>query len=89
VIQYGFISLFVVAFPLAPLVALLSNTLEIRLDAFKSLTQMRRTVPKRAKDIGIWLPILDTLSKLGIVTSGCLIAFTSDLVPRRVFSLQR
>jgi hypothetical protein len=50
---------------------------------------MRRTVPKRAKDIGIWLPILDTLSKLGIVTSGCLIAFTSDLVPRRVFSLQR
>ena len=32
-IQYGFITLFVAAFPLAPLFALLNNIMEIRLDA--------------------------------------------------------
>ncbi len=34
-IQYGFITLFVTAFPLAPLFALLNNIFEIRLDANK------------------------------------------------------
>ena len=34
-IQYGFITLFVAAFPLAPLFALINNILEIRLDATK------------------------------------------------------
>lgn len=35
VIQYGFINLFVVAFPLAPLMALLNNMLEVHVDAVK------------------------------------------------------
>jgi hypothetical protein len=35
VIQYGFINLFVVAFPLAPLMALLNNVLEVHVDAVK------------------------------------------------------
>ena len=34
-IQYGFITLFVSAFPLAPLCALINNLFEIRLDARK------------------------------------------------------
>ena len=38
VIQYGFITLFVAAFPLAPLFALINNIIEIRLDAYKMVT---------------------------------------------------
>ena len=34
VIQYGFITLFVAAFPLAPLLALINNVFEIRLGNF-------------------------------------------------------
>ena len=34
-VQYGFITLFVAAFPLAPLFALINNIFEIRLDANK------------------------------------------------------
>ena len=52
VIQYGFITLFVVAFPLGPLFAFLNNIIEIRIDAFKFLTQFRRPLPKKAQDIG-------------------------------------
>jgi len=35
VIQYGFITLFVVAFPLTPLFALVNNILEVHVDSFK------------------------------------------------------
>lgn len=88
VIQYGFISMFIVAFPLGPLLALLSNLIEIRLDAFKCLKLFRRPLTSRAKDIGIWIPILSNLSKIGIIVSGSIIAFTSDFIPRMVYSSQ-
>lgn len=52
VIQFGFVSLFVASFPLAPLFALLNNVIEIRLDAKKFVTELRRPVAVRAKDIG-------------------------------------
>lgn len=41
-IQYGFLCMFVAAMPLAPLFALFNNVIEIRLDAWKHLTQMKR-----------------------------------------------
>lgn len=41
VIQYGFITIFVCAFPLAPFFALCNNVLELRLDAKKILIQHR------------------------------------------------
>ncbi|KAG9339080.1 hypothetical protein JZ751_024109 [Albula glossodonta] len=42
IIQFGFVSLFVASFPLAPLFALLNNIIEIRLDAKKFVTELRR-----------------------------------------------
>lgn len=35
VIQFGYVTLFVVAFPLAPALAFLSNYVEMRVDALK------------------------------------------------------
>ena len=52
VIQYGFVTIFVAAFPLAPLFALLNNIIEIRLDAYKFVTQWKRPLALRAQDIG-------------------------------------
>lgn len=52
VIQYGFTTIFVAAFPLAPLLALFSNLVEIRLDAIKMVRLRQRLVPRKAKDIG-------------------------------------
>ncbi|XP_040894860.1 anoctamin-1-like isoform X3 [Toxotes jaculatrix] len=51
IIQFGFVTLFVASFPLAPLFALLNNIIEIRLDAKKFVTELRRPVAARAKDI--------------------------------------
>ena len=52
VIQYGFITMFCVSFPLGPLFSYLNNLIEIRIDAFKVLTQYKRPLPKKAENIG-------------------------------------
>ena len=45
-------TVFVAAFPLAPLFALLNNWVEIRLDAHKYVSVLRRPLSERAQDIG-------------------------------------
>lgn len=69
IIQYGFVTLFVVAFPLAPIFALLNNLLEMRLDAKKFLKYYRRPIPMRAKDIGIWYHIMLIIGRISVVSS--------------------
>lgn len=53
VIQFGFVTLFVASFPLAPVFALLNNVIEVRLDAKKFVTELRRPDAVRTKDIGM------------------------------------
>ncbi|VDM23515.1 unnamed protein product [Toxocara canis] len=69
VIQFGFVTLFVSAFPLAPLFALINNLLEARLDAYKFVVATRRPLPERAKDPGVWLSIMDLISKAAVLTN--------------------
>ncbi|KAJ1361354.1 hypothetical protein KIN20_020575 [Parelaphostrongylus tenuis] len=87
VLQFGFVTLFVSAFPLAPLFALINNILEMRLDAYKFLVTTQKPVPAQAKNIGIWLGILDVLSKFSVIINALVIAFTSDFVPKTMYYL--
>ncbi|EEC18596.1 conserved hypothetical protein, partial [Ixodes scapularis] len=85
VLQFGFITIFVAAFPLAPLFALLNNWVEIRLDAQKFVCETRRSVPERAQNIGIWFSILELLSRIAVISNAFLIAFTSDFLTRTMY----
>uniref|UniRef100_A0A673AFR2 Anoctamin n=1 Tax=Sphaeramia orbicularis TaxID=375764 RepID=A0A673AFR2_9TELE len=85
IIQYGFVSLFVASFPLAPAFALLNNVIEIRLDAGKFVTEIRRPDAVRCKGIGIWYNILCGISKFSVITNAFVISFTSEFVPRMVY----
>uniref|UniRef100_A0A8C5HD49 Anoctamin n=1 Tax=Gouania willdenowi TaxID=441366 RepID=A0A8C5HD49_GOUWI len=85
IIQFGFVSLFVASFPLAPVFALLNNVIEIRLDAKKFVTELRRPVAIRAKDIGIWYNILSGMGKFSVIINAFVISFTSDFIPRLVY----
>lgn len=69
VLQFGFITIFVAAFPLAPLFALLNNWVEIRLDAQKFVCETRRAVSERAQNIGIWFTILDFMAHLAVISN--------------------
>ncbi|XP_051535730.1 anoctamin-7 [Myxocyprinus asiaticus] len=82
VLQFGFITIFVAACPLAPVFALINNWVEVRLDAQKFVCEYRRPVVERAQEIGIWLIILQFISYLAVISNAFLIAFTSDFLPR-------
>ncbi|KAJ8315864.1 hypothetical protein KUTeg_008014 [Tegillarca granosa] len=85
VVQYGFITIFVAAFPLAPLFALINNIIEIRLDAYKFVTQWKRPLAERAQDIGIWFGILRGISAIAVVSNAVIIAFTSEFIKKLVY----
>ncbi|XP_061861304.1 anoctamin-7 [Colius striatus] len=86
VLQFGFITLFAAACPLAPLFALLNNCLEIRVDARKLVRDRRRPVAQRARGIGAWLRVLEATARLAAVSNALLIAFTSDTLPRLYYA---
>ena len=80
VIQFGYVSFFTVAFPLAPLCALLTNIVEIRAGAYKLLHVFRRPLAVRATGIGVWLTVLQVMSITAVLTNCALIGFTSQQV---------
>lgn len=69
VLQFGFITIFVAACPLAPLFALINNWVETRLDAQKFVAEYRRPVVERAQDIGIWFPILQFITHMAVLSN--------------------
>ncbi|OQR89416.1 hypothetical protein ACHHYP_06299 [Achlya hypogyna] len=77
IIQFGYITLFVISFPLAPFLALLNNYFEIRIDAFKLAKESRRPNPKGAEDIGTWMTILEILGVISVITNVAAAVFTS------------
>ncbi|XP_078330446.1 anoctamin-1-like isoform X5 [Crassostrea virginica] len=87
VLQFGFLTLFVAAFPLGPLFALINNILEIRFDAVKFTTELRRPMAERIPDIGVWYSVLYGISRIAVISNAFIIALTSDFIPRLVYTM--
>lgn len=85
VIQFSFTTIFVAAFPLAPLLALLNNIFEIRLDAIKMLQMERRLVPKKTNDIGKMYLIAPVIVIILKEYQHCLLINSDRLVKLAVF----
>ncbi|XP_060767480.1 anoctamin-9 isoform X2 [Neoarius graeffei] len=85
VIQFSFTTIFVAAFPLAPLLALINNIFEIRLDAIKLLRLERRLVPKKTNDIGVWTTVLEAIGVAAVIANGLVIGISSEFIPRLVY----
>ncbi|DAZ98242.1 TPA: hypothetical protein N0F65_011710 [Lagenidium giganteum] len=77
VIQFGYITLFVVAYPLTPLLALANNVAEVHVDSVKLCFMHRRPFPYPAKSIGAWHPILRFMTYVSLATNAALILWTS------------
>lgn len=80
VVQYGFVTLFVVAFPAAPLLALINNVFETRIDSFKVCTLTRRPEPRGCANIGTWFDILNIVSFIAVLTNVGIVCFATDLM---------
>lgn len=72
--RYGYATLFVAAFPLAPLMAFVNNYIEIRIDAWKLCQNCRRPMPSGAEDIGTWQAILEIMSVAAVMCNCALVA---------------
>ena len=87
VLQYGFITMFVAAFPLGPLFALINAVIEIRVDAINFLCHFRRADAARVEDIGAWYTVLETVTKVSVLVNAFVLAFTSEFIPKLVYKM--
>ncbi|KAI9786237.1 MAG: hypothetical protein M1839_007648 [Geoglossum umbratile] len=71
--QFGYLTLFSVVWPLSGFTYLINNWVELRSDAIKICSEMQRPVPWRADSIGPWLDSLGFLSWLGSITTAALV----------------
>ncbi|KAI9803117.1 MAG: hypothetical protein M1833_001188 [Piccolia ochrophora] len=78
-VQFGYLSLFSVVWPLTAVSFLVNNWVELRSDAVKICVEMQRPVPWRADSIGPWLDTLGFLTWLGSLSSAALVyLFSGD-----------
>ncbi|KAM0721259.1 hypothetical protein Q7P37_003547 [Cladosporium fusiforme] len=78
VLQFGYLALFSVVWPLVPVSFLVNNWIELRADAIKICVEMQRPTPWRADTIGPWLDSLGFLSWLGSITMAALVYLYSN-----------
>lgn len=78
VVQYGYLALFSVVWPLAPVSFFINNWIELRSDAVKICVEMQRPTPRRADTIGPWLDSLGFLTWLGSITSAAIVYLFSN-----------
>lgn len=78
VLQFGYSTMFVVAFPFAPLLAFINNYVEIRLDAHRLLKETRRPRPLHVNSIGYWYQVLQSMSAIAICTNAGVVIFTGE-----------
>ena len=80
-IQFGFVLLFIVTYPLACLGALVNNVFELPVDAFK-LTRINRRPPvMRVGHIGAWQPAFRILCSIAVATNCALLFLMFRTVP--------
>jgi len=80
VLQFGYVTLFVAAFPLAPLLAFLNDVVEIRVDSFKLCKLCRRPLNTGAQDIGTWQHIYYLMGLINVATNAGIVFFTSNII---------
>jgi anoctamin-10 len=73
VTQFGYVTVWSIVWPLAPVFAMINNYVELRSDALKICKHVRRPIGDRVESIGTWLETLGIISWLGAVTSSTLI----------------
>ena len=79
-LRYGYVTLLVAAFPLAPLMACASSFAALRVDGWLLGQRSRRPWPGGAEDVGTWQAVFELISSLAVVTNVALVVFTGRLL---------
>ena len=79
-VQYGYTTLFAIAFPLTPFFALLSAILEVKVDGGKLLLNHQRPVAKSCEDIGTWQLVYFIITVLSVLSNLAIMAFRTPIL---------
>ena len=77
-IQFGYSTLFAVALPLAPLLAMINNCAEMRTDAYKLCKVHRRPEFATRQDIGSWQTVYETIAIMAVMNNAMLTGFVGS-----------
>lgn len=80
IINFGYVTLFASATPLAPLFIYLFHLIEGYSDRYKIFNLYRRPLPTRARDIGSWKAVMRIMALLSVVTNIFLFSFSSNKI---------
>merc|ERR1712154_576657 len=80
IIQFGFVTLFVMAFPLTPLLAIVNNIIEMKVDATNLVKTSQRPDPNGCYGLGSWNAVLGFFSIVAVACNAALITFRTKLV---------
>jgi len=80
IIQYGYVTLFVVVFPIAPLLAWISNLFELRVDLTKVVAQCKRPHLIGSYGLGTWVAILEIFQVLAVACNLAIFSFATNRV---------
>ena len=87
-LQFGYVTLFAVSYPLAALLAWLNNIIELRLDAYQLCSVHQRTKWRTQEDIGSWAGVFQALSIINVITNACLIGFVGSQLAQQDFFVE-
>ena len=77
-IELGYVTLFASAYPLASLVSIAANWVEMRSDCFKMAHLCRRPPPFRTSGLGVWRNLMACVVWMSALTNCLIVGFTSD-----------
>jgi len=80
IVQFGYVTLFVMAFPLLPLLAIINNIFEIKVDAVNLVMSSQRPDPNGSDGIGSWNSVLGMFSILSVANNALLITSRTNLL---------
>lgn len=75
-IQFGYVFLFSAVFPLAAILAIVNNLIEVWADGFKLCNAYQRPQARPVKGIGIWQLAFEVISLLAVMSNCALIAMS-------------
>eukprot|EP00484_Ammonia_sp_Unknown_P001543 CAMPEP_0197021758 /NCGR_PEP_ID=MMETSP1384-20130603/2689_1 /TAXON_ID=29189 /ORGANISM="Ammonia sp." /LENGTH=1232 /DNA_ID=CAMNT_0042449663 /DNA_START=24 /DNA_END=3722 /DNA_ORIENTATION=+ len=77
-VSFGYATLFVISFPLAPFAAFVGLIVEARIDGYKLCKLTRRPFPRQADDVGTWQLAMEVMGWAVLVTNLCIICFSAE-----------
>ena len=90
VIQLGYTNLFVVCFPLTPLLALINNIIEMKVDGHTLVYDTKRPIPIKSHGMSVSIECLDLIPIISVFTIVALVTIneiSKSLQPRLKYSI--